>query len=105
MTVRLGISVEGQTEERFVKDLLADHLQKFDIYVTPVLVSPGRNANGTKASDRVVFRGRQVGSTGRRCRFQGRRPRAGQRLALDGAVETAGAVDRASCARPHAILG
>ncbi|MCQ8118048.1 DUF4276 family protein [Methylomonas rosea] len=34
--VRIGISVEGTTEERFVKSLLAPYLLKKGIYVTPV---------------------------------------------------------------------
>lgn len=35
MSVRLGISVEGQTEERFVKDLLAPYLVRFGVHATP----------------------------------------------------------------------
>jgi hypothetical protein len=49
MTVRLGISVEGQTEERFVKDLLAPHLSTFEVYATPVIVTTSRSASGKKA--------------------------------------------------------
>lgn len=47
--VRLGISVEGQTEERFVKDLLAPHLANFDVFATPVIVATSRSASGEKA--------------------------------------------------------
>jgi len=32
--VRLAISVEGQTEERFVKILIVPHLERFGIYRT-----------------------------------------------------------------------
>jgi uncharacterized protein DUF4276 len=49
MSIRLGISVEGQTEERFVKDLLAPHLANFEIYATPVIVTTSRSASGMKA--------------------------------------------------------
>jgi hypothetical protein len=34
--VRVGISVEGATEERFIKISLTPHLAKKDIFVTPV---------------------------------------------------------------------
>lgn len=49
MSVRLGISVEGQTEERFVKDLLAPHLAMLQIFATPVIVTTSRSAGGRKA--------------------------------------------------------
>jgi len=45
--VRLGISVEGPTEERFIKILLQPHLSQKDIYVTPVSI------NGNVSIDRV----------------------------------------------------
>ncbi len=48
MSIRLGISVEGQTEERFVKDLLAPHLTTFDVFATPVIVTTSRSASGKK---------------------------------------------------------
>ncbi len=48
---RALILVEGQTEERFVKDTLAPHLAALDLYVTPTLlttkvVKNGRNFRG-----------------------------------------------------------
>jgi hypothetical protein len=49
MSVRLGIPVEGQTEERFVKDLLAPHLFRFGVHATPVIVATSRSAGGQKA--------------------------------------------------------
>lgn len=49
MSIRLAISVEGQTEERFVKDVLAPHLAGFRIWATPVIVATSRSAAGTKA--------------------------------------------------------
>lgn len=36
--VRLAVSVEGQTEERFIKQVIVPHLQGWEIYVYPVLL-------------------------------------------------------------------
>lgn len=36
--VRLAVSVEGQTEERFIKEVVAPHLQDREIYTAPVLL-------------------------------------------------------------------
>lgn len=47
--VRVGISVEGQTEERFIKDTLAPHLLAYQVYLTPVIVATSRSASGEKA--------------------------------------------------------
>lgn len=89
MTVRLGISVEGQTEERFVKDVLTKHLQGFDVYATPVPVATSRSADGTKARGGGINIDRVVSEIGRLLRgfsdgyvttlydyygFEGRRP-------------------------------
>lgn len=41
--MRLAISVEGQTEEEFVKDLLREHLRSFGVDVTPVQMGSARN--------------------------------------------------------------
>jgi hypothetical protein len=48
VTIRLGISVEGQTEERFVKDLLAPHLTMHDVAAIPIIVATSRSASGKK---------------------------------------------------------
>ncbi len=48
MRLRLGISVEGQTEEAFVKRLLAPHLDRVGIETTPVPVATSRTASGSK---------------------------------------------------------
>ena len=40
--IRLAISVEGQTEEEFVKEVLEDHLRSRDVFVTPVLLGRAR---------------------------------------------------------------
>ena len=41
---RIGISVEGQTEEAFVKKLLEEHLQDSQVTPTPVLIGRARGA-------------------------------------------------------------
>lgn len=45
--VRIGISVEGATEERFIKGLLTPHLESKGIYVTPI------SLDGNISVDRV----------------------------------------------------
>ena len=58
--LRLGVSVEGQTEEQFVKKLLAPHLAELGVFAMPVIVSTSRSASSQKAKggginvDRVV---------------------------------------------------
>ena len=41
--IRLAVSVEGQTEEEFVKSLLAPHLQPCGIAAIPILLGRARN--------------------------------------------------------------
>ena len=36
--MRLFVVVEGFTEERFVKDVLAPHLATFGVFTTPIIV-------------------------------------------------------------------
>lgn len=43
---RIGISVEGQTEEAFVKDLLEEHLRDRQVTPTPVLIGRARGVAG-----------------------------------------------------------
>ena len=45
--VRIGISVEGSTEERFIKAVLAPYLSVKDIYITPI------SMDGNVSVDRV----------------------------------------------------
>ena len=40
--IRLAVSVEGVTEEEFVKESLAPHSERKDVYVTPVLIGRAR---------------------------------------------------------------
>ncbi|WP_372424284.1 DUF4276 family protein [Salinarimonas chemoclinalis] len=47
--VRLAVHVEGQTEERFVEDVLAPHLEALGVFPQPVLIATGRNADGSRA--------------------------------------------------------
>ena len=54
--IRLAISVEGQTEEEFVKDVLKEHLKPFDVDVTPVQVGSARNRwKGGNVSESVLI--------------------------------------------------
>ena len=54
--IRLAISVEGQTEEEFVKHFLADPLQERGVEPTPVLLGSarGRSAGGNVWAERLV---------------------------------------------------
>ena len=54
--IRLAISVEGPTEEEFVKNVLAAHLWEIEVYPTPILLGRARGrANGGNVSlDRLV---------------------------------------------------
>ncbi len=52
--VRLGVSVEGTTEERFIKTLLAPYFSQKGIYVTPVSI------NGNVSVDRVAHEMRNL---------------------------------------------
>ena len=46
MSRRLYIVVEGQTEEEFIKDLLAPYLQCEGIYVYPVIIHTSKGHKG-----------------------------------------------------------
>lgn len=54
--IRLAVSVEGQTEEAFVKDVLAEHLRTVDVEPYPVLLgrARGRYGGGNVGTDRLV---------------------------------------------------
>ncbi|MYJ97054.1 MAG: DUF4276 family protein, partial [Proteobacteria bacterium] len=43
---RLAVSVEGQTEEEFVKNVLAEHLRGRQVEATPILVGRVRGRTG-----------------------------------------------------------
>ena len=43
---RLAVSVEGQTEEEFVKNVLAEHLRGSQVEATPILVGRVRGRGG-----------------------------------------------------------
>ena len=55
--IRLAISVEGQTEEAFVKRVLAPHLGSCDVYIYPILVGSRGGGVSLKriASDMVLL--------------------------------------------------
>lgn len=63
--VRLAISVEGQTEEAFVKTVLAPHLAKHEVFATPVTIATSRDATGRKAKGGGVNVDRVVSEVGR----------------------------------------
>ena len=55
--IRLAISVEGRTEEEFVKIVLLDHLRPMDIEIQPVLIGRARNTDksgGNVTIDRLA---------------------------------------------------
>ena len=54
--IRLAVSVEGQTEEEFVKRILAHHLRKEQIEPTPILLGRARGTSrgGNVSTDRIV---------------------------------------------------
>lgn len=54
--IRLAISVEGPTEEEFVKNVLADHLRESEVVSTPILLgrARGRADGGNVSVDRLV---------------------------------------------------
>lgn len=44
--IRLAVSVEGRTEEEFVKTVLADHLRGHGVEPTPILIGRARGSSG-----------------------------------------------------------
>ncbi len=54
--MRLAVSVEGQTEEEFVKRILAHHLRPKQIEPTPILLGRARGTShgGNVSTDRIV---------------------------------------------------
>lgn len=52
--IRLAIVVEGQTEERFVRQLLTYHLIQYDVLATPKLLGDGSYHGGDVSVERIV---------------------------------------------------
>ena len=54
--IRLAVSVEGRTEEEFVKTVLADHLRGHGVEPTPILIgrARGRSGGGNVSVERLV---------------------------------------------------
>ncbi len=48
--MRLAISVEGQTEYEFCREVLRGHLSAFDVYIEPKIVVTKRNLSGPNAT-------------------------------------------------------
>ncbi|WP_265338661.1 MULTISPECIES: DUF4276 family protein [unclassified Nodularia (in: cyanobacteria)] len=44
--IRVNVFVEGQTEETFVRELLYEHFQRQNIYLTPILVRTSSRGKG-----------------------------------------------------------
>ena len=56
--IRLAVSVEGQTEEEFVKKVLAAHLSQCAVAVYPILLGRARNSGaggGNVTVERLVL--------------------------------------------------
>ena len=53
---RLVVSVEGRTEEEFVKRVLADHLRPRRVEATPIVLGPARGGSrgGNVSAGRLV---------------------------------------------------
>ena len=43
---RIHIFCEGQTEETFVREVLQDHFQRFDIFVNPIIIRTSKTGKG-----------------------------------------------------------
>lgn len=54
--IRLAISVEGRTEEEFVKRVLANHLRTAEVETTPILIgkTPGGSGGGGVSVERLA---------------------------------------------------
>ena len=55
--IRLAVSVEGQTEEEFVKASLAPHLRQNNVYATPVVIGRAKSrvkGGGNVSIDRLA---------------------------------------------------
>ena len=52
--VEVIVLVEGQTEQKFIKEILAPYLQAKNIYLTPTIVSKPGQKGGDVRFDRVM---------------------------------------------------
>lgn len=55
MPVNIAISVEGQTEESFIKQILAPYLETKNIYIEPITVITKRLASQTHRGGTIAF--------------------------------------------------
>jgi hypothetical protein len=51
---KVFILVEGQTEEKFIKELLVPYFENKSIYIVPIIVSTSRRKSGSKYKGGVV---------------------------------------------------
>jgi hypothetical protein len=54
MTVRLAISVEGQTEYEFCREVLRPHLAAVGVYIEPKIVVTKRHLSGPNATGGAI---------------------------------------------------
>ncbi|MDB9315259.1 DUF4276 family protein [Spirulina sp. CS-785/01] len=52
--IRVHVFVEGQTEETFVRDVLAEELQNAEIYLNPIVIKTSRTGKGGVVSYEVI---------------------------------------------------
>ena len=66
--IRLAISVEGQTEEEFIKRVLAPHLRESGVEPTPILLGRARGRSvGGGTSESTAVNGDSLSSLDKRC--------------------------------------
>ncbi len=112
--IRLAISVEGQTEEEFAKDVLKEHLKPFGVDVTPVQVGSARNRwKGGNVSESALIAEMRllshnfdaVTSLVDFYGFRGKRDRTADELVADLREELRGELGpRARCVIPYVQL-
>jgi hypothetical protein len=53
--IRVHIFCEGQTEETFVREVLARHFERLDIFVNPIILNNGSRKGGISTYGKVKF--------------------------------------------------
>jgi hypothetical protein len=49
------ILVEGQTEEKFIKELLVPYFENKSIYIVPIIISTSRRKSGSKYKGGIII--------------------------------------------------
>ena len=55
MSINIAVSVEGQTEESFINNVLAPYLSKYNIFIEPIIVVTKRTANKSYKGGTIRF--------------------------------------------------